>query len=363
MHNIRYLISLGLMLAALFNAPGVLAERQPIKAIYVPLADHYAGIVAYEKYRDRMQYADYSIKRMTSWMLLRAYFLSGEVDMAFTMSPLAMDMFRESPNFRWISLLHRDGNAMAINGLINEKVKLSAKRSERKPDGKVADALGEFKRQRNKPTEVGVPHLQATHTVVLYKYLKDHGRTLALGRGNEEDVVAVAVAPSKSPVYLRKKNNRGQPAAFEQSLPWADVVETHNFGHVAWYSRDVLPWPKGHVECIAIAQDTTIADKREALKEVIFYIHKAGEEIEQARSKGGEAIREIAAMVRKHIPQHNEEAIIQSLRSDLNVINYHNLNNDEAGLKQVMDLAVESGIISAPIDIRTFSDRNFGTED
>ena len=28
--------------------------KQTVTAIYIPLADHYAGIVAYEKYRDKM---------------------------------------------------------------------------------------------------------------------------------------------------------------------------------------------------------------------------------------------------------------------------------------------------------------------
>lgn len=39
------------------NAPSN-QQKQIIKAIYIPLADHYAGIVAYEKYRDQMKYAD-----------------------------------------------------------------------------------------------------------------------------------------------------------------------------------------------------------------------------------------------------------------------------------------------------------------
>jgi len=58
---------------------GVLAgEKQPIKAIYIPLADHYAGIVVYEKHHDEMKKADYRIERMKSWPLLRAYFMSDE---------------------------------------------------------------------------------------------------------------------------------------------------------------------------------------------------------------------------------------------------------------------------------------------
>ena len=117
------------------------AQKQTIKALYIPLADHYAALVAYERYRDKMKHADFQIEKMKNWDLLRAYFQSGEVDMAFIMSPLAMDMFNEKPHFRWIGLMHRDGNALAINDLLNEQVKVSPLRLNRKPDEKVAQAV------------------------------------------------------------------------------------------------------------------------------------------------------------------------------------------------------------------------------
>ena len=167
--------------------------------------------------------------------------------------------------------------------------------------------------------------------------------------------------PPKSPAFLKKKNSRNTPAAFEQSLPWADVVETKGFGYVAWYSKDVMPWPKGHVECIAIATDKAIREKPEALREVIHYLHQAGLDIEAARRKGGSDMIAISDMIRKHIPEHNEDAIIQSLRPDLDVINYYNLNVDTAGLKQIMDYAVEGGILKKPIDINAFADTQFST--
>ncbi|MBI9077077.1 MAG: ABC transporter substrate-binding protein [Desulfatibacillum sp.] len=361
----KRLSKLTLLLIAILitGVSGVRAgEKQTITAIYIPLADHYPGIVAYEKYRDKMEKADYRIERMKSWPLLRAYFMSGEVDMAYIISPQAMDMFREKPNFRWVSLLHRDGNALAINDLLNADVKLPKERSDRKPDGKVAGAFVKAKKKLGRPTECGVPHLHATHTVVLYKYLKDHGKTLALGMGADKDVVAIEVPPPKSPAFIKKKNSRGEPASFEQSLPWADVVESGGFGHVAWYSKDVMPWPNGHVECIAIATDKCIAEKKAALKEVIHYIHQAGMDIEEARRAGGAGMVAISDMIRKHIPEHSEEAIIQSLHPDLNVINYRHLNLDKAGLKQIMDLAVEGGILKKAIDIDAFADGSFATE-
>jgi NitT/TauT family transport system substrate-binding protein len=336
--------------------------RARIRAAYIPLADHYAGIVAYEKYRGEMRHADYQIERMKSWPLLRAYFMSGEADVAYIISPQAMDMFLEEPSFRWVSLMHRDGNALAINDLLNADVGLPAQRADRTPDDKVATAFSAAHQRSGEPTEVGVPHLHATHTVVLYKYLKDNGLTLGLETDSSRDVVAIEVPPPTAPAFIKKKNNRGEPAAFEQSLPWADVVETGGYGHVAWYSKDVLPWPNGHVECIAIASDRAIADKRAALAEVIRYIHLAGRDIELARREGGAAMDEIIAMIRKHIPEHNEEAIVQSLDPTLDVINYSNLNLDVAGLRQIMDLAVEGGILEGPIDIDDFADNSFATD-
>jgi NitT/TauT family transport system substrate-binding protein len=309
-----------------------------------------------------MKKADYTIERMKSWPLLRAYFMSGEVDLAYIVCPMAMDMFAERPNFRWVSLLHRDGNALAINDLLNADVKLPEERLKRKPDDKVARAYAKARNEMGRPSECGVPHLLSTHTVVLYKYLKDHGKGLDLGLGTDKDVVAIEVPPPKSPSFIKKQNSRGIPASFEQSLPWADVVETKRFGHVAWYSKDVMPWPNGHVECVAIATDNCVKNKREALQEVIHYIHKAGLDIEKARRQGGPAMMAISDMIRKHIPEHNQEAIIQSLRPDLNVINYRHLNVDKAGLKHIMDQAVEGGILKRPIDIDAFADESFSTK-
>ncbi|MBV1927919.1 MAG: hypothetical protein KUG81_00185 [Gammaproteobacteria bacterium] len=94
--------------------------RQAIKALYIPLADHYAAIVAYERYREQMQYTDFQIKEMGSWNLLRAYFQSGDADTADVMSPLARDMYQQEENYRWIGLMHRDGNTLAVNTLIKK---------------------------------------------------------------------------------------------------------------------------------------------------------------------------------------------------------------------------------------------------
>jgi len=336
--------------------------KKSIKALYIPLADHYAALVAYERYRDEMKVADFQLQQMGNWDLLRAYFQSGEVDMAYVMTPLAISMFQEKPHFRWIGLMHRDGNALAINDLLNKDVQLATDRKARLPDEKVAQALLKSYEVTGKKTEIGMPHLLSTHSVVLYRYFKNNQLKLSLKSNIDGHVLAIAVPPPKAPAFILGKSNRATPAAFEQSLPWADVVETEGFGHVAWYSKDVMPWPNGHVECIALATDQAINDKYDAVKEVMHYIKKAGEDIEKAREQGGAALDEVVDIVRKHIPSHTKKAIIASLSAELRVINYQNLNIDKPGLQQIMDFAIEGGILKDKIDIDSFADERFGVD-
>ena len=354
-------LTLGLCLAGPAAAENE-AGRAPVRALFIPLADHYAPVVAFEKYRERMVHADFRLERVDGPWLVRTRFREPDVDLAFEVAPMAMDMFREQPDFRWIGLLHRDGNALAINDLLASYIALPTERRKRLPDQRIADGLKQARAAYGRPVEVGIPHPQATHTAVLYKFLKDHGLTLGLGYGLDPDVVGVSVSPPKAPAFVKRMSSRGTPAGFEQSLPWAEAVETAGFGQVAWYSKDVLRWPRGHVECVILAKDRAIAAKRAALAEVVRYIHLAGMDIEVARRAGGPAMDEIIRMIRRHIPEHTPEAIRESLRPDLNVINYRHLNVDKAGLRQIMDLSVEAHMIPAGVDIDAFADEDFSTD-
>ena len=336
--------------------------KETIKALYIPLADHYPAIVAYDKYRGQMKEADFVLTQEISWPSLRADFEEGKADIAFIISPMSMDMFAKNPAFKWISLVHRNGDALAVNEHMEKYFDLMPHRKDRKPVQEIAEAFSKAKQATGSPIQVGVPSTLATHTVILYKFLKDHGKTLSIQYGGNTDAIAVPIAPSTAPIFLKLEDKRTVPATFEQSLPWADVVETGGYGKVAWYSKDVLQWPHGHVECIVIATDKAIREKTAALKEVIYFLHKAGLDIDQAQQAGKEDLLKIATMIRKHIPVHSEEAIVQSLDKELDAISYTNLNIDKGGLKQVMDLAVESGILRHAIDIDTFADDRFSTE-
>ncbi|EWH10939.1 hypothetical protein DS2_06596 [Catenovulum agarivorans DS-2] len=355
LYALKIMLSLLLCWQLSYSTSAYSQQKQPIVALYIPLADHYAALVAYEKYREQMKFADFQIKQMQSWDLLRAYFYSEQADMAFVMSPLAMDMFLERANFRWIGLMHRDGNALAINDAVARKVRLATKRQQRKPTAELALALKELSHHQIRPLEIAVPHIKSTHSVVLYKFLSQYNVSVGFDVHKNVDIRLVGIAPPKAPLHIKAQSNRGIAAAFQQSLPWADVVETGGFGHVAWYSKDVLQWPKGHVECITLAKDASILHKKDAVLEVKHFIQQAGADIELAKTEGGAALEQIVQIIQKHIPAHNRAAVVASLSPQLNAINYHDLELDKAGLELVMKYAVRAGILSQPIDIEEFA--------
>lgn len=351
-----------LLLMVLLLPRLLLAERDTVRALYVPLADHYAAILAYEMYRDEMVYADFQIEKMESWDLLRARFYEEQTEMAFVMAPLAVSMFQQKPYFKWIGLMHRNGSALAVNRIISSQLEIPVHRRHRKPTGELASLFRWFAVKEKYAVEVGVPHLLSTHSVVLFKYLRDYGITLSTsGTTPISEVSTIAISPPRSPAFLKGRSNLTKPAAFEQSLPWADVCETGGKGVVAWYSKDVLQWPQGHVECIALATNTAIRTRKKAVQEVMFYIRKAGRYIETHRELGGSAMDLLVSHIRKHIPEHSREAILASLDSELDVISYRDLTVDKAGLLQVVNLALEAGILRDSLDIDSFCDDSFDT--
>ncbi|NRB39846.1 MAG: ABC transporter substrate-binding protein, partial [Pseudomonadales bacterium] len=270
------------------NKPEPSIEKADIHALFIPVADHYAGIVAYEKYRHKMKYAQFSLSRAKSWQALKTDFLQGEVDMAFTLAPMAMAMFHEKPFFRWVSLLHRDGNALAINTLFADKIALNTQTPAIASGAALAQAIQAHRKTTQKPFTIAVPHLQSTQLVILYKYLTDHGLKLSFDTDENStepaDVAALVIAPARAPFFLKRKSSRHEMAASQQSLPWAAITEIKNYGKISWYSKDVLPWKHGHIDCLVIAQDRSIKFKKEALNEVIYYLHKAGHDIATAQA-------------------------------------------------------------------------------
>jgi hypothetical protein len=89
-----------------------------------------------------------------------------DADIAFNVCPIVMDMFAKQLDFRWVSLIHRDGNALAINGLFNETVGLGAELTTRPASAMEGRSPRRIfaGRRRARACNRCRPHASASHT-------------------------------------------------------------------------------------------------------------------------------------------------------------------------------------------------------
>jgi NitT/TauT family transport system substrate-binding protein len=285
--------------------------------------------------------------------------------MTALVSPLALKMFeQDGQRIRWLGLAHRDGNALAINGIFASEMKLSEAREQRKPDDEFIKAVKKLKSQGKAPPIVGFPDEYATHRLIFLKYLSDRGNPLSLGSfgdGNSKyDLVTKAVFPARVLDFLKVETGYGNAVAFEQSLPWAEEIEAEKYGKVVWYSKDVMKDPKGHVECVILASARALSEKKAAIGEVMTAIHNAAKELDRAIHGDGVELTKIATMLHnEYVPAHSVAAILRALDKRVEAINYRDLNVDKPGMSVIMNLAIKAKLIQAPLDLDKFADTSF----
>lgn len=349
-----------LLTALLAGAMGQASAKEPIVALYLPIIDHYSVLLAHQRYGKQMKDADFSVQQMPGFNELRQKFESGEADIAVLTAPLALDMYQGKPNFQVVALAHRNGSALSVNSAFAKLLTLPTDRADRKPGDEFAQAVKKLADKAGNPVTLGVPTLQSTHALVMYKYMKDHGVKMITPKDPSGVMVAKQVPPTRSADYLKAAGALGQGAVTVQSQPWGDVFESSGIGNIVWYSKDVMKQPKGHVECIVIASANAIKNKRAALAEVIESIHRAGGDLQSAIGVGDREVLPIASAISEaYVPTHKPEVITASMSKTIGAIGFNDLNVDMDGLKQLQDLGLASGFQKAPVDLDKFADRSF----
>lgn len=344
------------------GATATASAKDAIVALYLPIIDHYSLLLSHLRYSKQMSNADFSVLQMPGFNELRQKFESGEADIAVLTAPLALDMYASKPMFQTVALAHRNGSALSVNTAFAKQMAIAGGRGDRKPDDEFAKASKISFDKTGNPLNVGVPTLHSTHTLVLYKYMQDHGVKMVTPKDRNGVLVVKQVPPPRSADYLKAAGALGQGAATIQSQPWGDVFESSGSGTIVWYSKDVMKHPKGHVECIVIASANAIKNKRAALAEVLESLHKGGAELQAAIQGDNKDLLQIATSISEtYIPAHKPEVIAKSMSKDIGAINFNDLNVDMDGLKQLQDLGMASGFQSSAVDLEKFSDRSFAS--
>ena len=301
------------MLSPLYPAVGssYTDEKKVIINVgYLPITDHLILPISHALDKDTYKGIQVRTHLCRSWDEVIGKMDMGILNAAFLLAPLAMHVFLNK-NMRCVLLGHRDGSVIAAAPGIRSAASLHKE-------------------------VIGIPHHYSTHTLLLYKYFKDHGIT---------DFHNLKLRKVPPPVTVEQVQS-GKIKGYSVAEPWGITGVSKGIVRILEYSKNIIP---GHACCIVMVQEHLLQRQRPAVAEWIESLHKAGITIQQQPEK--------AAELQKPYMYHSADDILQVL--DKKIISYQSLAPDKAALQVIHDLALESGLIHDRIHMDDFIDAGF----
>jgi len=211
---------------------------RPICVGSLPLA------IIEKKFADEIKRFRLKTVQNKDWKQVVADMVSGKLDGAFILSPLAMNLIREGFPGKIVLMANRNG----VGFVLSKKYK------------SISD-LKNFK------TIIAVPHTYSQHHVLLHSVLQQYGVPA-------ENVRVLNMPPGNMTNSLRNNEIDG----FVVSEPEGSKAISLGVGWMALISPDM--W-KGHMEHVFLATNTFINGQPERLQELINNLVRAGEFIEK----------------------------------------------------------------------------------
>lgn len=230
-----------------------MSSKPTIKIGHLKLTDHLVLGVT----KDRLDKGEEKFENITmetqyfaGWNPLKDALKEGNVDAAFILAPLAMDLFSAGAKIRLTLFGHRDGSVIIKNKRANIQ--------------KIEDFKGKT---------VLIPHYLSIHHLIFDRLLREKGLSVGVGK----DVVFETVAPSEIPDIMAW-DEEGKVGGFIVAEPYASQVVLAGDGEEFALSKDI--WPK-HPCCILVMKEEIIGKNPDGIQEMVNSFVKSGNFIEE----------------------------------------------------------------------------------
>ena len=261
--------------------------------------------------------AEYS--KYSGWPELKESFMAGKVRAAYLLAPMVMDLVESGVAAKIVALGHRSGAVIMV-------------RSD-SPVRTIRDLRGR---------RVAIPSRFAVDHLFVRKMLKAHGMTV-------RDVELVEMAPPEMPAALYAS----QVDAYATGEPFGAVAEVAGYARVLYMTRD--QWPN-YVCCVLTVHQDLIDSKRAVVQQLVDYVMSAGAWLEAAQPN-----RDLAADVAAGPTVFNQrpEILRHVLSNPRDRVTYADLRLLRSEIDELMEAAVEAGIIRRPIPYERYVDDSF----
>ena len=235
-----------------------------LNVAHIQITDHLAlGALKHriEKGDIDPEHFDLTTKLMGGWNPIQEGLENGEIDCAFVLAPIAMDLFAYDTPIKLVLFAHKNGSTFIRSRHYDHRF----------------DSLQSFYKYK----VVDIPHKMSVHHMLVHKFLKELGLKPGVPGKKAINVRFEVIPPIKMPDVMKENDD---VAGFMVAEPVATKAIVNGIGNLEFYSAD--RWDN-HPCCVVAMQEDFIQEHPEAAQEFVSLLMDTGEYIENDKIRAG----------------------------------------------------------------------------
>ena len=243
----------------------VIGGRVELNVAHIQITDHLAlGALKHriEQGDVEPEYFDLTTSLKAGWNPIQEGLENGEIDCAFVLAPIAMDLFAYDSPIRLVLYAHKNGSTFVRSRHYDHRF----------------DSLHSFYKYK----VVDIPHKMSVHHMLAHKFLKELGLKPGVPGKAAINVRFEVVPPVKMPEIMKDNDD---VAGFMVAEPVATKAIVSEIGNLEFYSAS--RWDN-HPCCIVAMQDDFIQKHPEAAQEFVSLLVETGEYIENDKTRAAD---------------------------------------------------------------------------
>lgn len=227
-------------------------DKTLLKIAHIQITDHLPLGVLKHLINHRNifpRYFELETRCMSGWNPVRQAIESGEVDAAFVLAPIAMDLFSADVPIRLVLFAHKNGS-ICVQNVKNE------------------NSLSLYEYFKSKIFYI--PHLLSVHHMLADVFLREIGLKPGLVGKDETDVFFEVVPPVKMQEFMVKSPTA---SGFTVAEPMGSKAIAEGEGSLLFLSGEL--W-QNHPCCVVVIREDVIKAHEDAVYEFVHNIVQAG---------------------------------------------------------------------------------------
>jgi NitT/TauT family transport system substrate-binding protein len=262
---------------------------------------------------------EFEYSKYNGWPEVKESLMTGNIQAAYMLAPLVMDLADKKIPVKIVSLGHRSGAVIMV-------------RTD-SPYKKFKDLAGK---------RIAIPSRFAVDYLFLRKMLAREGMT-------PKDIQVVEMPPPDMPAALYAK----AVDAYCTGEPFGAAAQRAGYATPLRMTRD--EW-RNYICCVLTVRGELIAENRPLVQELVNHVLGAGQWLDQQQANRDKAVAIAAG--RKYFNQ-DPKILKFVMENPSDRVTYGDLRMIRAEFEELMQLSMEAGTLKAPVPYEKYVDESF----